>query len=206
MAESKLRARLRRLFSTNVIVRHAGGRKLKIADTNRIQQTTKDNLVDRYSRLYSNLATGGYGKSQQITFQSQRIGLFRDYEEMDNDAIISSALDIYADESTMRSEYGDVLTIQSDNENIYDILRNLYYDILNVEFNLWPWTRNMCKYGDFYLYLDIKDKYGVTNVVPLSTYDVTRIEGQDPAEPYMVTYHVQDADNIAVGAMLRSSL
>ena len=120
MAESKLRARLRRLFSTNVIVRHAGGRKLKIADTNRIQSTTKDNLVDRYSRLYSNLATGGYGKSQQITFQSQKIGLFRDYEEMDNDAIISSALDIYADESTMRSEYGEVLTIQSDNENIYD--------------------------------------------------------------------------------------
>ena len=32
MAESKLRARLKRLFSTNVIVRHAGGKKLKIAD------------------------------------------------------------------------------------------------------------------------------------------------------------------------------
>ncbi len=195
MAESKLRARLRRLFSTNVIVRHAGGRKLKIADTNRVQQLQKDNLVDRYSRLYSNLATGGYGKSQQISFQAQRIGLFRDYEEMDNDAIVSSALDIYADESTMRSEYGDVLTIQSDNENIHDILRNLYYDILNVEFNLWPWVRNLCKYGDFYLYLDIKDKYGVTNAVPLSAYDVTRIEGENPEEPYMVTFSVEDGDN-----------
>jgi len=53
----------------------------------------------------------------------------------------------------------------------------------------------MCKYGDFYLYLDIKDKYGVTNVVPLSTYDVTRIEGADPSEPYLVNFHVQDADN-----------
>jgi len=195
MAESKLRARLRRLFSTNVIVRHAGGKKLKIADTNRVQQMSKDNLVDRYSRLYSNLASGGYGKSQQISFQAQRIGLFRDYEEMDNDAIISSALDIYADESTMRSEYGDVLTIQSDNENIHDILRNLYYDILNVEFNLWPWVRNLCKYGDFYLYLDIKDNYGVTNISPLSAYDVTRIEGDDPSEPYMVKFSVEDGDN-----------
>ena len=195
MAESKLRARLRRLFSTNVIVRHAGGRKLKIADTNKVQQMSKDNLVDRYSRLYSNLASGGYGKSQQISFQSQRIGLFRDYEEMDNDAIVSSALDIYADESTMRSEYGDVLTIQSDNENIHDILRNLYYDILNVEFNLWPWVRNLCKYGDFYLYLDVKDKYGVTNVTPLSAYDVTRIEGMDPANPYEVKFSVEDGDN-----------
>jgi len=195
MAESKLRARLRRLFSTNVIVRHAGGKKLKIADTNRVQQMSKDNLVDRYSRLYSNLASGGYGKSQQISFQAQRVGLFRDYEEMDNDAIVSSALDIYADESTMRSEYGDVLTIQSDNENIHDILRNLYYDILNVEFNLWPWVRNMCKYGDFYLYLDVKDNYGVTNVTPLSAYDVTRIEGHDPANPYEVKFSVEDGDN-----------
>ena len=29
---------------------------------------------------------------------------------------ISSALDIYADESTMKSEYGDVLDIKTDNE------------------------------------------------------------------------------------------
>ena len=59
--------------------------KIENPDTNRVQQMSKDNLVDRYSRLYSNLATGGYGKSQQISFQAQRIGLFRDYEEMDND-------------------------------------------------------------------------------------------------------------------------
>ena len=83
MAESKLRARLKRLFSTNVIVRHAGGKRLKIADTQRIQSATKDNLVDRYGRLYTNLATGGYGKSQATSFQAQRLGLFRDYEEMD---------------------------------------------------------------------------------------------------------------------------
>ena len=41
MAQTSLRARLRRLFSTNVIVRHAGGRRLKIADTDRVQQCTK---------------------------------------------------------------------------------------------------------------------------------------------------------------------
>ena len=36
---------------------------------------------------------------------------------------------------------------------IQNILSNLFYDILNIEFNLWPWARNMCKYGDFFLYL-----------------------------------------------------
>ena len=83
MAQTSLRARLRRLFSTNVIVRHAGGRKLKIADTDRVQQASRNSLVDRWSRLHTNLATGGYGHSQAISFQAQRLALFRDYEEMD---------------------------------------------------------------------------------------------------------------------------
>jgi len=195
MAQTNLRSRLRRLFSTNVIVRHAGGRKLKIADTDKVQSAQRNSLVDRWSRLHTNLATGGYGHSQAISFQAQRLGLFRDYEEMDNDAIISSALDIYSDESTMKNEYGKILEINSDNENIHDILHNLFYDILNIEFNLWPWVRNLCKYGDFYLYLDIKEKYGITNVVPLSAYDVTRVEGEDPENPYLTTFIVEEGDS-----------
>jgi hypothetical protein len=195
MAQTNLRARLQRLFSTNVIVRHAGGRKLKIADTERVQSAQRNSLVDRWSRLHTNLTTGGYGHSQAISFQAQRLALFRDYEEMDNDAIISSALDIYSDESTMKNEYGKILEINSDNENIHDILHNLFYDILNIEFNLWPWVRNLCKYGDFYLYLDIKEKYGITNVVPLSAYDVTRVEGEDPENPYYTTFIVEEGDS-----------
>ena len=96
MASTSLRSRLRRLFSTNVIVRHAGGRTLKIADTDRVQAATRNRMVDRWSRLHTNLTTGGYGHAQAISFQAERLALFRDYEEMDADAIISSALDIIA--------------------------------------------------------------------------------------------------------------
>ena len=53
---------------------------------------------------------------------------------MDSDAIISSALDIYSDESTMKSEYGEVLQINSDKDQIKQILHNLFYDVLNIEF------------------------------------------------------------------------
>ena len=34
----------------------------------------------------------------------------------------------------------------------------------------------MCKYGDFYLHLEIEPEYGVMNVKPISTYEMTRIE------------------------------
>ena len=186
MAQTDLFSRLKRLFSTNTIVRNIGGRKLKIVDTGQLQSNVQTNLVDRYTKLYSNMQQ--YGYNDQLYQQQLRLGLFRDYETMDSDSIIASALDIYSDESTMKNEYGKVLDIQTDNDQIYDILHNLFYDIINIEFNLWPWVRNMTKYGDFFLQLEISDNYGITNVTPMSTYDVARIEGHDPENPQMVQF------------------
>ena len=191
MADTSLFARLRRLFSTNVIVRNVGGQKLKVADTSRTQSIYKNNLVDRYQKIFTGAGLSGY--SDALLSKSVRLNLFKDYEAMDSDAIISSALDIYSDESTMKSEYGEVLQINSDNNQIKEILHNLFYDILNIEFNLWPWIRNMCKYGDFFLKLEIDEKYGITNVVPLSVYDVARMEGLDPENPEYVKFLIESA-------------
>ena len=186
MADTTLFGRLQRLFSNNVIVRNVGGKKLKIIDTGQLQSHTQTNLVDRYTKLYSNLQNGGY--NDQLYQQQLRLGLFKDYESMDSDSIISSALDIYSDESTMKNEYGKVLEIKTDNDQIHDILHNLFYDIINIEFNLWPWIRNMAKYGDFFLQLEVADKYGITNVTPMSAYDVARLEGHDPENPQLVQF------------------
>ena len=123
-----------------------------------------------------------------------RLALFKDYESMDSDPIISSALDIYSDESTMKGEYGEVIEIKSENENIKEILHNLFYDIMNIEFNLWPWVRNMVKYGDFFLHLDINEKYGITNVVPLSPYEIVRAEGEDPENPYYTKFYLESIE------------
>jgi hypothetical protein len=147
--------------------------------------------------------TGGYGASggryeSAAAFQGSRLQLFRDYDMMDNDPIISSVMDIYADESTVKDEFGQVLSIRSKNQQIQDILHNLFYDVLNVEFNLWPWVRNMAKYGDFFLFLDIDEKYGVVNVIPLSVYETIRIEGQDPGNPFSVKFKVEN-DFLALG-------
>ncbi len=189
MADTGLRSRLQRLFSTNVIVRNVGGKKLRVSDTSRTQAYKKSNLIDRYQKIFTGVGLSGY--SDALMTKSMRLNLFKDYESMDSDAIISSALDIYADESTMKSEYGDVLEIKTDNNQIKEILHNLFYDIVNIEFNLWPWVRNMCKYGDFFLKLDIDEKYGITNVVPLSVYDTSRIEGMDPDNPEYVKFLIE---------------
>ena len=51
MADTSLFSRLRRLFSTNVIVRNVGGRQLRVSDTSRSQSIAKTNLVDRYQKI-----------------------------------------------------------------------------------------------------------------------------------------------------------
>ena len=195
MADTTLFGRLRRLFSTNVIVRNVGGRKLKVADTEQVQAATKSHLVDRYSKLHSGLDMANSGYSSFAQLQQARLGLFKDYETMEADSIIASALDIYADESTMKNPYGQALEIQSDNDNIKQILHNLFYDIMNIEFNLWPWTRNLVKYGDFFLYLDVEDKYGITNVIPISSYELVRSEGEDPENPYYVKFYMESQES-----------
>jgi hypothetical protein len=202
MADTSVFGRLRKLFATNTVVRNVGGKRLKVADTDNIQSFVNRRGIDRYHRVYSSM-TGGYGAAggryeSAAAFQGSRLQLFRDYDMMDNDPIISSVMDIYADESTVKDEFGQVLSIRSKNQQIQDILHNLFYDILNVEFNLWPWVRNMAKYGDFFLFLDIDEKYGVVNVIPLSIYETIRIEGQDPGNPFSVKFKVEN-DFLALG-------
>jgi hypothetical protein len=196
MPDNSVFNRLKKLFSTNTIVRNIGGKKLKVADTDSIQSFINRRGVDRYHRVY-NSGTGGYGSSHgryeaAAAFQGARLQLFRDYDMMDNDPIISSVMDIYADESTIKDEFGRILTIKTDNTQIQEILHNLFYDVLNIEFNLWPWVRNMCKYGDFFLYLDIDAEYGIVNAVPLSIYETIRIEGEEPGNPFSVRFEVQN--------------
>ena len=187
MADKTFFGRLRTAFSTGTIVRRTDS-GLKVADLSRIQSNTKlatNRLVDRYNRIYQ---TNSYGYNQQVNFHTLRLQLYSDYEIMDEDSIISSALDIYSDESTLKNEFGNVLEIKTDNEKVQKVLHNLFYDVLNIEFNAWPWVRNMCKYGDFYLKLDITEKVGITNAIPMSSYEMFREEGTNPNNPDMVTF------------------
>ena len=181
MADKSLFSRLKRLFSTDVIIRNAGGNQLKTFDINKAQQTggiETNALVDRFNRIYTNSGTSIYGQQNAFNYQVMRPLLYSEYDAMDMDAIIASALDIVADESTLKNDMGEVLSIKSADEDIQKILYNLFYDVLNIEFNLWPWIRNMCKYGDFFLKLEIAEKFGVYNVIPYTAFHIERIEGQ----------------------------
>jgi hypothetical protein len=153
-------------------------------------------FIDRFTRLHGVRPNSINTYNPNYNYFSSKTELYTDYEVMDQDSIIASALDIYADETVMKDDFGDVLRITSENENVKKILHNLFYDILNIDFNLWPWVRNMCKYGDFYLHLDIQEEIGIMNVVPLSAYEIVREEGMDPTNPYHVEFKQLGGGNI----------
>ncbi len=200
MADTSLFGRLRRLFSNDVVIRNIGGDTLKVADTNTIQQTGRyktNSLVDRFNRMYISNSKNVYNPN--LNYQTLRVQLYADYEVMDTDPIIASALDIIADEATIKNDQNEVVSIKSSNENIQRVLYNLFYDVLNIEFNLWSWTRNMLKYGDFFLKLEIAEKFGVYNVLPYTVYHIIRTEGSDPENPAKVEFQLE-LDGIAASS------
>ena len=200
MADTSLFGRLARLFSSDVVIRNIGGDQLKVADVNQIQTTGKyqtNSLIDRFNRLYVHNARNVYNPN--LNYQTLRVQLYADYEAMDTDPIIASALDIISDEATIKNDQGEIVTVKSSDENIQRVLYNLFYDVLNVEFNLWSWTRNMLKYGDFFLKLEIAEKFGVYNVLPYTVYHMIRHEGTDPENPAKVYFQLEP-DGITAAA------
>ena len=188
MADKSFFKRLERLFSTNVVVRRLGKDRLRVVDTNRLQSAGNANnsrYADRFAGIQQKSGRYSTYNGTGYSFQSNRTELYTEYEAMDLDPIIASALDVYADESTVKNVENDVLNIKTNNVKIQKILHNLFYDILNIEYNLWPWVRNACKYGDFYLHLDIEPEIGIVNVTPMSSYEVVREEGYDPDNPFI---------------------
>jgi hypothetical protein len=123
-----------------------------------------------------------------IMANQTRAERYSDFDSMEFTPEIASALDIYADEMTTHSALSKMLTIKSPNQEIRGILDSLFYDVLNIEFNLFGWCRTMCKFGDMFLYLDIDPELGVKSVLGLPTPEIERLEGEDKTNPNYVQF------------------
>ena len=113
---------------------------------------------------------------------------YADFDQMEYTPELASALDIYADEMSTSSDLQPLLHIECSNDEIRAVLDSLYKNILNVSHNLFGWCRTMCKFGDYFLYLDIDDTRGITNVIGLPTAEVERLEGEDKTNPNYVQF------------------
>ena len=130
-----------------------------------------------------------YGALQSEYYANQnRLDRYVDFDQMEYTPEIASSMDIYADEMTTSSLYRPILNITCSNQEIKSVLETLYYNVLNVEFNLYGWCRSMCKYGDFFVYLDIEEDEGIKNVIGLPPTEIERLEGEDKNNPNYIQF------------------
>jgi len=174
--------RLTSLFKSGPVVK----RKIRALDTTiAVSDKSKSSAALLFQRsvspTYSTITANSYNLSE-------RLMRYQDFAEMEYTPEIAAALDIYADETCAQDEKGRVLHIYSDNEKIKQILEDLFYNTLNVEFNLRSWARNLVKYGDFFLYNDVSTTQGVINAFPIPVNEIEREENYDREDPFAVRY------------------
>ena len=167
-------------------------------NSHRLRRIDLDKYANKFisasGRDFKKTAYNPYDNLQaQYMASQQRTERYVDFDQMEYTPEIASALDIYADEMTTYSALTPMLSVECDNEEIKAILESLYSNVLNVEHNLFAWCRTMCKYGDYFLYLDLDDKLGVTSVIGLPTREVERLEGEDKTNPNYVQFQWNSA-------------
>ena len=188
---SPLFKRLTRLFSGPIV-------NYRAQNVNQNRRTE----LEKYSSKFTSASGKQFKKMEYNPFSDlaanvylnqSRLQRYVDFDQMEYEPIIASALDIYADEMTTSSPMKPLLNIHCQNEEIKVILNSLFHNVLNVEHNIFNWCRTLCKYGDYILYLDIDEKSGIENVISLPLREVERLEGQDKTNPNYIQYQWNSA-------------
>ena len=176
--QASLFTRLTKLFRNGPVV------KRRVRNISTQNSTTASTALEVFRRAHSDV----YNSTLSAYGAFDRMARYSDFSEMEATPEIASALDIYAEETVSSDEQGRVLHIYSENRKVQEILENLFYDVLNIEFNLTMWVRNLCKYGDFFLFNDVHPDYGVINAYPISISEMEREEGYDSSDPSAVRF------------------
>jgi hypothetical protein len=127
-------------------------------------------LSGQWAKIENNLYT------QAIYYEPTRLAAFYDYESMEFTPEISTALDIYAEESTTPDQDGYILQIYSESKRVKGILTDLFNNVLDINTNLQMWTRNTCKYGDNFVYLKLDPEKGIVGCMQLPNIEIERLE------------------------------
>jgi hypothetical protein len=117
--------------------------------------------------------------TRSIYFDTDRLSAYQDFRAMDMSPEIAAALNIIRDECLTRSEKGNILEIYSENSRVKEILKDLFGNRINVDYNLKLWIRDLVKYGDYFVFLEIDKTEGIYNFLSLPVEEIHREEAYD---------------------------
>ena len=120
-----------------------------------------------------------------IYYETTRLASYADFEGMEFFPEIAAALDIMMEESTTLNSDNKVINIFSESRRVRRILEDLFFNRLDIHTSLPMWTRNVCKYGDDFLFLNIDSEEGITGVKQLPNIEISRKENEGFGENSM---------------------
>lgn len=124
---------------------------------------------------------------------------YETYIKMGRLGLVKRALDTISDEATQKNDDNEVIYINSNNEKIYNTLRELFFDKLSINTELWSMVNETLKMGDnFYeVTLNVKDNMA-TGISRLKYIDPSKIEIHEKdgrVDYYVYKSYVKDRSN-----------
>jgi uncharacterized membrane protein YgcG len=114
---------------------------------------------------------------QSINYEVTRIASYADFEAMEFYPEIAASLDIMMEESTTLNSNGRMINVYSDSKRVKGVVEDLLFNRLDIHTSLPMWTRNTCKYGDNFVFLNIDDKHGIIGGRQMPNFEMERKEG-----------------------------
>ena len=117
--------------------------------------------------------------TRTVYYDTDRISAYQDFRAMDGTPEIAAALNILRDECLTRGAKGGILEVYSEDKRVKQVLNDLFKNVLNVDFNLRLWIRDLVKYGDYFVHLEVDKEVGIYDFLTLPMEEVHREEGFD---------------------------
>lgn len=143
-----------------------------------LKKAVEDSAIKFYRNQSTKIDRGN--DQRKLMYESSRMMLYYDYLSMDGYPILGAALDLLSEEATTtKSDTGQILNIYCSSDKVKKELERFFYKIIDVNTNLFYWCRNMCQYGDNFLFLEISKDSGIIDVRQLASQFVERNEKYD---------------------------
>jgi hypothetical protein len=159
-----------------------------------MKTAVEDGAIRFYRQQSTKIDRGN--DQRKLMYESSRMMLYYDYLSMDGYPILGAALDLLSEEATTtKSDTGQILNVYCSSDKVKKELERFFYKVMDVNTNLFYWCRNMCQYGDNFVYLELSKENGIVDFRQLASQFVERSEKYDNKNRFRAFFKYKDPNS-----------
>ena len=171
-----------------------------------VQPLPQKEEVMNIANLYTNNKVLINGTDVATTDETKLINLYR---QMENDAIISAALDLYADNATqINQKTGHVVAVESPDKGFQDEVNEFLWKIVKIDSEAWQIVRDIARDGKIYLDTKAFNNGREWSFVPVENPALvkTLIYGQDQIKYFVISPEIEEKDDNIVSQSFQTNV